>query len=509
MKNSLQHIVDYLKGQRKGSAANRVEREAMQDPFLAEALSGYEKHAGAHAETILRLQTQVKGARKKRRNAIAWWATAAGIAALLGIGILLNLPQTNTRAPETIAVVADTISTHRMAQQPDRTPTDTLENAEITAPNVLAENTARPKLPAPVIQKTIPPAAEEPAETIDEESIALASATTLIADTAPPPAIVVAEREQAMLAQKETAPPATRPISGVVMEDGHPLPGAIVTVKGASQSVAADLDGHYTINAPEDATLVASFIGMKTQEIPVTNKANVEINMVADATALNEVVIIAYGTSSKQSFTGSAVLAEYSQGTNISVAEGLQGQVSGLTVQTSSLSKDLESEKSITIRGMASMASNNTPLYIVDGRYVSNEQLETLNYYNIESVSVLKGESATDMYGARAADGVVLVTTKKTEEEKTPVPVIGKKRYAQYLKDSVQQPTDSLCANAKGKVRLAFYVDEDGMPYDITVTKSLCRTCDEEAIRLIEEGSEWTPGGRQVKQTVRFPGKKD
>jgi TonB-linked SusC/RagA family outer membrane protein len=199
-----------------------------------------------------------------------------------------------------------------------------------------------------------------------------------------------------------------RTVSGTVTdESGEPLPGVTVVVKGTTQGTVTNADGNYSLtNIPEDATLVFSFVGMRTQEIEVGNQNNIDVTMVVDAIGIEEVVAIGYGTRTVKDITGSvsAVNTEDIQDiTAVSTGDILKGTMSGVT----SLKPHTPgADPIIRIRGLGTI-NNSSPLWVVDGTPGAD-----VNPNNIQSVTVLKDASAQAIYGSRGANGVILVTTK-------------------------------------------------------------------------------------------------
>ena len=195
-------------------------------------------------------------------------------------------------------------------------------------------------------------------------------------------------------------------------EDGLPVVGASVLVKGTTVGTVTDIDGNFTINnVPSSAkTLVVSFIGLETQEVAI--KPNVQVTLASDSQALDEVMVVAYGTAKKSSFTGSAgtMNSDKIAARSVSnITNAMSGQVAGVQM-TSNNGQPGESAK-IRIRGVGSMSSSNDPLYVVDGvPYDGN--ISSINPSDIESLTVLKDAAANAIYGARGANGVVLITTK-------------------------------------------------------------------------------------------------
>lgn len=204
-------------------------------------------------------------------------------------------------------------------------------------------------------------------------------------------------------------------VNGTVRENtGETLPGVSVSVKGTTQGTITDVDGKYTLaNIPKNATLVFSFVGMKSQEIKLAGKTVLNIKMQEDAIGLNEVVAIGYGYQKKKDLTG-AITSVSSEdlvlgGTISNAAQALQGKTAG--VQVSQTSKAPGGTISVRVRGSNSISSTNEPLYVIDG-FPSSEGVN-INPNDIESMQILKDASATAIYGARGANGVVLITTKR------------------------------------------------------------------------------------------------
>jgi TonB-linked SusC/RagA family outer membrane protein len=202
----------------------------------------------------------------------------------------------------------------------------------------------------------------------------------------------------------------TRVTGTVRDEKGQPMPGVGIKVKGTSVTTVTDVNGKYVVTAAANSTLVFSFIGYAGQEIPVAGKSVVDVKLQESQAALSEVVVIGYGTVRRSDLTGSVASIKggdiKSQGVS-DVTRSLQGKMPGVTIESSG--GDPGAGTRILIRGVGSF-NNATPLYIVDGVQVSG--INNLNQTDIESIDVLKDASAAAIYGSRAANGVVLVTTK-------------------------------------------------------------------------------------------------
>ncbi|GEO04454.1 SusC/RagA family TonB-linked outer membrane protein [Adhaeribacter aerolatus] len=204
--------------------------------------------------------------------------------------------------------------------------------------------------------------------------------------------------------------------------DNTNLPGVTVLIKGSSQATTTDPSGNYTIEVPSDqSTLVFSFVGFVPQEVPVGNRTTINVALTGDAKALDEVVVIGYGTVKKSDVTGSVGSVSSEELTAFPVPNpvmGLQGKTPGVHVMQNSGAPGVN--VSVRIRGGNSLLGNNEPLYVIDGFPLSGNP-NAINPNDIESIEVLKDASATAIYGSRGANGVVLITTKSGKAGKTQV----------------------------------------------------------------------------------------
>ena len=205
---------------------------------------------------------------------------------------------------------------------------------------------------------------------------------------------------------------AQQSVSGTVSDaNGVPLPGATVLVQGTTQGTSTDFDGRYKINVAQGETLVFSYVGYASQSITV-NSATVDVSLQADNT-LDEVIITAYGTSTKESFTGSASVVSAKDLAIRSVTSpiaAIEGRATG--VRFTSQNGQPGSSPGIVIRGVGTLNGDTNPLFIVDGVQYEGS-LNVINQEDIESFTILKDAASTALYGSRAANGVVMITTKK------------------------------------------------------------------------------------------------
>ncbi|UJH67841.1 SusC/RagA family TonB-linked outer membrane protein [Allomuricauda sp. SCSIO 65647] len=211
-------------------------------------------------------------------------------------------------------------------------------------------------------------------------------------------------------------------ISGTVTDDqGQPLPGVTIQVKGTTTGTQTDFDGNYSVIATSSDTLIFSYIGFATQEIVVGNQNTVNAALQEDVSQLDEVVVVAYGTTKKAAFTGSASFIETEQiqeSATSNLGQALQGLSPGVQVISQAGRPGADAE--INIRGFTSLTGNVSPLIILNGSPFEGT-LSSIAPTEIESISILKDASSTSLYGSRASGGVILITTKSGTPGKTQV----------------------------------------------------------------------------------------
>ncbi|CAH8281465.1 TonB-linked SusC/RagA family outer membrane protein [Mariniflexile fucanivorans] len=217
----------------------------------------------------------------------------------------------------------------------------------------------------------------------------------------------------------------------VTFTDGMPLPGANIIEKGTTNGTQADFDGNFTLSvASKNAILVVSYIGYATREISLNGQTNLNIVLQEDAAALDEIVVVGYGTRKKETLTGSvsSVSGEVVKSPTANVTASLQGRLPGITA-TQRTGEPGRDDPSILIRATATLGAN-APLIIIDG--VQRSSMGQLNPEDVENFSILKGASAA-IYGARAANGVILITTKSGR--------IGKPKFSLSVNTAITNPT--------------------------------------------------------------------
>ena len=236
----------------------------------------------------------------------------------------------------------------------------------------------------------------------------------------------------------------TREITGAVTsaDDGESIPGVSVSVKGTSLGTITDMNGTYRIRIPQEArSLVFTFVGMATQEIPIGTQTAINVSMASEFIAVDEIVVTALGISRDKKALGYSV-SDFNRESLESVqvldaSTALQGKVAGVSISPSSGAPGASTR--VLVRGVSSLTGSNQPLYVIDGVPVNNEYsngnstsaatnaTRTIDFGNaasdinpndIESISILKGAAATSLYGSRAANGVILINTKRGVKNK-------------------------------------------------------------------------------------------
>lgn len=375
-------LSDYIQGLRKGKEAHRLEKESMKDPFLADAIDGYNQVEGNHEQRIEQLRIQISTRSTKKRNTYAIiWSVAACL--VIGFGIssyFLFLKET----PEPVIPI---IPQKEIALVPTKTKTDSTPISPVSTKqadkkDIIAKSRTTISKPPSAPITTMPMEEETSDQTVaatDEEVIM----TTGASDP---------ESVKKMRIAKMAVIPTNDIIKGKVTDQkGEPLIGASVMYKGTNIGTVTDVNGEFSLlKKAENKQLTAQYIGYDPVEVPVDTSRTMLIAMNEDQKGLSEVVVVGYGVN------------------------------------------------------------------------------------------------------------------KKANKDNTPQPVDGKRKYQKYLKENLVRPTDKTCAQVKGKVVLTFLVNRDGRPFHIKVKTSLCESSDKEAIRLVQEGPDWTYGNKQAEVTVKF-----
>ncbi|MDU1905936.1 MAG: carboxypeptidase-like regulatory domain-containing protein [Dysgonomonas sp.] len=437
-------LLDYIRGKRRGKDAHSLEYDAMSDPFLADAMEGYDSVPGNHADKIAQMQTRISARMQyQKRSSGAWKLAIAAcvlIAFLGGYFALMNHKSTMLVAQHqdnsyiNLYIPQDYVDSKRLelTEQRENNPSEKVEAVAF----VDIENLHEVIMPVERMTIYIPEAyaqlkkkeleelslskerenrEEEFQESIEveEEQIAPSPPSVELAMAPEPLAKKMREEQPVEDIDKDVVSLIGDIVAGinikesitlsgkVVDTNNEPIIGAPVAVKGTEKGTITDIDGNYKLQVDsENVDLIANYIGYETIEIPKA-KTNEVIAMKEDTRTLDEVVVTGYGTQKRSSVTGS-------------------------------------------------------------------------------------------------------VATVKSKNEIVPEPLIGNKEYKKYLENNLVRPDDTDCEKTSGKVVLEFSINSGGRPVNISVKKSLCDSYDKEAIRLVEEGPDWTLGTARVKVEVKF-----
>ncbi|HJH45480.1 carboxypeptidase-like regulatory domain-containing protein [Bacteroides fragilis] len=386
-------LLDYIRGARKGKEAHRLEKEAMRDPFLADALEGYSCVGNGADEQIEELRRRIRArAVRKRNHAVVW-----SIAASLLIGVCIGsyfLFQEKPLSDEARMAMEQAVHPKPLSvyeeEKKDELAEVVIKDSAGPSKKLISENKKK-KMLAPsseVPQVMTQELMEEALEaTIDDEPSAMDKKMVMRASVANDSSFNAKVAVVGKVRGKVTDP------------SGEPLVGATVRVKGTNQGTISDENGDFTLKTDGNRELSVDYIGYESVVLPADTTKDLLIAMNVDDATLDEVVVVGYGSQPKSSVTGAIM--------------------------------------SLKMSG-------------------------------------------------------------------TPQPSIGRKAFRRYLKENLVHPSDKECARAKGKVILTFRVDKDGRPESISVKKGLCASADKEAIRLIEEGPDWTIGDEPVEVSIRF-----
>ncbi|MCW3113525.1 MAG: TonB-dependent receptor plug [Segetibacter sp.] len=254
-----------------------------------------------------------------------------------------------------------------------------------------------------------------------------------------------------------TADAQTRTITGKVTSgtDNTPLVGASVEVKGTTTGTVTDQSGNFSINAPRGATLVIGYVGFASQEIPIGDNSTITASLQGANASMNEVVVIGYQTVRRRDLTGSTSIVSAENTERLaarSLPEQLQGMAAGVNVRTGGQPGQ---EAVVNIRGLSTFFGNANPLYIIDGMY--SDPNTTVNPNDVASIQVLKDASAAAIYGSRAANGVIIITTKKGKEGPMKIAVTSKYSATQIPKRYKMMSGPEFVATNKAAYQAAGY----------------------------------------------------
>lgn len=386
-------LLDYIRGARKGKEAHRLEKEAMRDPFLADALEGYSRVGNGADEQIEELRRRIRARAVRKCNHVVVWSIAASL--LIGVCIgSYFLFQEKPLSDEARMAMEQAVHPKPLLvyeeEKKDELAEAVIKDSAGPSKKLISENKKK---------KMLAPSSEVP-QVMTQELMEEALEATIDDRPSSMDKKMVMRASVANDSSFNTKVAVVGKVRGKVTDpSGEPLVGATVRVKGTNQGTISDENGDFTLKTDGNRELSVDYIGYESVILPADTTKDLLIAMNVDDATLDEVVVVGYGSQPKSSVTGAIM--------------------------------------SLKMSG-------------------------------------------------------------------TPQPSIGRKAFRRYLKENLVHPSDKECARAKGKVILTFRVDKDGRPESISVKKGLCASADKEAIRLIEEGPDWTIGDEPVEVSIRF-----
>ncbi len=493
------NLKDYIRGERYGKEANRLEREAMENPFLQGAIDGYDSVEGDHYSVIQKLERQLAQPRKRVSKRVWIAAAAALLLLLIGIPFLLHPPQptdeplvatTDTGVEKEIvkekslekrAVEEETVEEQVVEEKSVEEKTEALE--EIAAAQATEEGKKVEKPQATKTTKTTGIAettkmAEEhkvlemaqvveakTVETTEAEETAGPTRTTKASDERTKEAVEVTQLKQyevtvqedkgEQLAEAQASSEGKQShvrVSGRILdEQGWPLTGVTISVENSNSGVVTDTDGKFSLSVPRDEKrpLIASFIGMHNETIPLKEDVG-DITMKEDAALLSEVVVVAFGIQKRENLVGSTAAAK----------------------QDSSRTDD----KALDQRG--------------------KEETDTFKVE--EATTIAFGKKKAE---AKASRGIKSIT-KESEEKDTEAVAFGEKEFKEYF---LKHYDKSLCQDQPILFTVTFSIRSDGRPTGIQIQENSCPGLETEIKRLLLGSPLWTNTNRKVTLTVEFP----
>ena len=399
-------LLDYIRGTRKGKEVHRLQKEAMRDPFLADAMDGYDSVGENQEYQIEILRRRIRGKAKGKRNHAVVWSVAASL--LIGVCLSSYFIYQKNRLPEDVFMTLEALQRDTVLQVVSQTPQLPLAKSAHPEEKGKLAGTVRGDSVKVFASRERQLSKAAPAKM--REEIADEVGTSVMADVVEVDSVAAKPVSTALsdVTNKGIAKQLSGMVSGikvngvkgrVIDKVGEPIVGATVTVRGTNNGTVSDVNGNFTLPMNDGKEITVNYIGYEPVILPADTSKEMLIAMNEDSRELDEVVVVGYGTQRKANLTGAAVTVEQ------------------LTM---------------------------------------------------------------------------------------PRPVIGERAYRRYLKKNLNRPTDKECERVKGKVILTFYVNDEGRPIDIKVQGSLCPFVDKEAIRLVQEGPQWTVGGGEVTLEIQF-----
>lgn len=355
--------------------------------------------------------------KKENKKPIFWWrklAVAASLLLVVTLGYQL-FSEEDVVLPATNSVVESPKEMDNVVLNKNETTEEKQEEVIAPTKNFDAENTAK------ILKKDQQKTVVATTETSVENDDALAKESIPQADKIIVSSLVLEENnletESSLVTTKVITNPITgeKTIKGIVTSknDGLPLPGVNVVIKGTHNGVQTDFDGKFTLKAKLGDQLFFSYIGFKQSIVSISKKENITVALEEDISNLQEVVVVGYSMTTKEAYTGTAarIKVKDNRAKNVSnVSQAVRGEIAGVNVISNSGAPG--NDATIRIRGFGSVNENKNPLYIVDGVPSDEAKIKNLNSKDIKDINILKDASAVALYGSRASNGVIIINTK-------------------------------------------------------------------------------------------------
>ncbi|MDD3036694.1 hypothetical protein [Bacteroides sp.] len=511
-------LLDYIRGLRKGKEAHRLEKESMKDPFLADAMDGYQQVEGKHEERIKELQTLITARSTKKRNSYAiTWSIAACL--IIGVGISSYFLFLKSNMPEDTFIAKETIHTtaavpevpmgpetpgEKVTHSPSATKTKQDSNLVAISDKATKEN----RFVKSKVTSTPKKVSTEITGPIEEEIIESTIDTTLIQSNEKDIKKIELTANAKNVINGMVTDDKGQPLIGVNItywgkrvvpddKDQSPLVGSINTYEKKKYGTITDIYGRFSIPKEQFfGKLEANYIGYDPVSIIVKDSIRPLFIAMKESpqSTLDQVVIAGAGEQKKMRLTGAVTTVKVEDLKKTPPTNALAGAISKEALEnllkSNSDSAKVESPQSTLDQVVIAGAGEQKKMRLTGA--VTTVKVENLKQPS--SPNTLAG----------IIPGIITKSSKQASKQIMPKPVTGMKQYQKYLKKNLIQPTDKTCSESKGIVIVTFFVNEKGRPFQIKIKKGLCESTDKEAIRLIQEGPDWTHGNKPVEIKVKF-----
>lgn len=465
---NIEQIRDYFAGRLDAKAMHALEKRALEDPFLAEAMEGFHEHPDNVSKDLDDLQARLENRVYKKHFSLKPWLIAASVVLLLGLGTYFVLNNSSKNENESAKTIAKNVTKNKPAKiAADTIKNDSIKNSlAINTPKAIAKN--QEIIESKNALGSINKRDNEVAVNARKSYVPASASTPILQNNTLESKVSIAEALQNQMSDFDIQPSDSHQQFQIVDSiTGAPIMGASAVAHN-NKGFATDNNGYFYLpDSLKNLHLKISALGYESKTVALSNNI---IKLQQAKASLNDVVVVGYGVQKKESLTGA---------------------VAGISV-----TKNNPSPANILIRGNAAL-NHTSPLVLIDGR---PDSLTSVSPQDVASISVLKGTEARALYGTRGADGVILVTTKKGDtnsftfkKSKANVPAAhpqtGWEQFSDYVKTSVKK-LDS--TGAKGSVILSFSVQPTGRLTGFKIIKGLSDERNQQATDILKNGPLWT-----------------